>query len=286
LLRFWLLKINNISPADWRQWYQQCMDHVMDKAAQPAGGKPNSTNPSTCEFRYKTLQASKWPCSCRYIYGGISKRHRFLQYGQLDQPTFNIGNLPSAGTRDEPGQAGNWVNTLIDGLGRDLLAKARMAPDKNHALPDYVVANEYPDASRCIGEHSDADPLFGALDNESVIFSFNISRDGIFCIKPNGIYKEFGQFAGITKHNKQDWVIPVYAPENSVIIMGGFCQQQCVHYTLTNDAVVAGSAPELQGPLGQKARTEFMEAGRYCAKGTPRQAWNLKRVAVVAPAKF
>ena len=259
------------------------MNHVMFYAAQPRGGKPNSTVIRSSAYSYKTLQASKWPCTCRYVYGGVTTKYGFLQYGHRTHSTFTAGDLPTAGTLGSPGQAGNWVNTLINALGDKLLTALVRKPGSADVLPDYVVANEYQDSSKCIGYHSDSDPLFGTADSETVIFSFNLSRDGIFCLKPGSTDNEFAKFVGMGKRNKDDWLLPVYAPENSVIIMGGWCQVCTEHCTLAHNSVVDGSAPELQGQLGQQVRTEYMDAGRYCLEGSPRQAWNLKCVELVVP---
>ena len=266
-----------------QRWYKQCVHYVLYHAADKTGGKPKATIPTGNAYKYRTVQERKWPCTCKYVYSGITEQYTFLQYGHRNQAIFNKENLPMAGTPCSPDEAANWINTLIDGLGRDLLRKIGHDQRDSHLLPDYVVANEYQDSSRCIGEHTDSHPLFGGNDNETVIFSFNISRDGIFCLKPGSIDNEFGRFVGMTKGTMNDWVVPVYAPENSVIIMGGYCQRECKHYTLSHDDVLAGRAPELQGRLGQKVRDEYLAAQRYCLESSPRQAWNLKHVALVAP---
>jgi hypothetical protein len=51
-------------------------------------------------------------------------------------------------------------------------------------LPTYVIVNEYQTADNSIGYHSDADPIFDAMQSEAVIFSFNFHRSGMFAFQP------------------------------------------------------------------------------------------------------
>jgi len=256
------------------------MAHVMPYATRAWGSNPGATADRGSTFGHKVLQVSAWPCTCRYLYSGLGD-HNVFQHGHIPQTVANVDS-PSAGT-GPPGDIGMRINTLLEGLGGDLLDVLGRSREDRGILPEYVVATEFQNPSQCMGEQSDSESLFGGMDHEAVSFSFNISRDGIFCIKPSSCDTEFGRFVGMTPETQQDWVLPVYAPENSVIIMGGWTHRHCLHYTVSHDTAVAGTAPELQGPLGQRVLTQYLEAGRFCLEGHPRQAWSLKRVALGTP---
>ena len=49
---------------------------------------------------------------------------------------------------------------------------------------DYFVCNTYYHADNAIGEHSDSDGLWGAIDGESVILSYTYEQAGIMLIHP------------------------------------------------------------------------------------------------------
>ena len=180
----------------------------MKHAGQPTGGKPISLN-SSGAYRYFTFQASKCPCICWYIYGGINHKYNFYQYHKPKTGTEIPNDLPTVGSSKlSPGNAGNYFDTLIKCLGKDLLRCIGKPADSAGAsaqLPNYVVANMYQDEQTAIGPHSDADDLFGAMKGESVIFSFNLCRDTIFCVQPApGGSTPFDSRARVTKKNKAD----------------------------------------------------------------------------------
>ena len=59
-------------------------------------------------------------------------------------------------------------------------------------LPNYVTVNEYQTQENCIGYHSDADPIFDAMQSEAVIFSFNFHRSGMFAFQPMSMGERSG----------------------------------------------------------------------------------------------
>ena len=126
-------------------------------------------------------------------------------------------------------KAGRYVNTLMEHLGNALLNKIGRPPetlDKQHTLPNYLVANNYQDPTKCIGEHSDDDPLFAAQTDKTTIFSFNTSGDTIFVVKLKPGQNQFADFLGITRAAKKsgEWLLVFFAPENSVFVMGDYFQ--------------------------------------------------------------
>ena len=211
----------------------------MQHAGQPTGGKPNSTN-TFKEHRYFTFQASRFPCICYYIYGGINSRYNFYQYHKPKKDTEIQADLPSVGdSKLSPGNAGAYFDSLVEFLGKDLLkciGRSATSAGASAQLPNYVVANMYQNEKASIGEHSDEDPLFAAMNGPGVIFSFALCRDTIFCVKPAPGPTPFATRANVSKKNRQtDWVLPIFAEENSVIVMGGNFQLQMVHHTLTHN---------------------------------------------------
>jgi len=142
-------------------------------------------------------------------------------------------------------------------------------------LPNYVVANEYQNENKCIGEHSDSHSLFDAMSNESVIFSFNVSRDGVFCARPTQ-GATFADANGVGRGKKGDnWVLPVYAPENSIIIMGGHFQSQMVHCTKSHVDIIAEDCNLTKYSRGAEVRRDYLNARRYCSGKYPRRARDL-----------
>ena len=128
-------------------------------------------------------------------------------------------------------------------------------------MPEYAVVNQYlPNQS--IGSHSDCDPLFDAVDNEAVIFSFNVAKDCVFemCVQHLGekdkgsevlrsklAAKYYGPGYNFPKKpesfvKEHNLKVYVAAPENSVIVMGGHFQSQMHHATISHNEANQASA--------------------------------------------
>jgi len=200
LLRFWLLKVDAICPADRLAWFRSCLGHVFGSPPSPNG-----------ENKYNTFQASAWPCACASIVddGGIIQRSQCFQYGI---PT-GVGDVPMTGIP----RAVTCCDDLLEELGANLLNKiGRTKGEAKKTLPTYVFAHENP------GSDS---PLFNAMAGESVMFCFNISCDGVFCVKP-AMGKEFADSVIGTPADEKGWLLPVFAAENSMIVMGGYFLEQ------------------------------------------------------------
>ena len=252
---------------------QPALNDVLRQHAQRTGGKPYTPLTGN-ETRYKQFQASKWPCNCAYIYGGVNTKYNFFQYGCHNR-TYNARDSPHVGTSEHAGDA---CEMMINVAGSALLRRIgtnREAADMS--LRNYVVANEYENEMKCIGEHSDADDLFGAKTAETVIFSLNVSRDGIFCVKPQ-FDRAFAEAVGLRLNSsaadKDAWKLAVYAPENSLFVMGGHFQTQMWHWTESHNAIAQNIALERQG--GRMATAQYMKASKFCVAGSPRQVWDLE----------
>ena len=268
-LRFWLLRLDNFSDKPGR--LREDLRTVLKEYGQRLGGKPNTPLPGSAT-QYRTFQCSKWPCNCAYIYGGINARkYKFYQYLRRDM-VIDTRNSGITGTSDGP--VGTCCDSMLELVGGALLWHIGSSlEDADFVLPNYVVANDYEDQTKCIGPHSDDDPLFDALASDSVIFSVNVARDGVFGLRPkNG--KEFANAFGLRKGDKGDWDLAVYAPENSVFVMGGRFQFYLHHWSFSHDDFVEGT--ELRRcQFGEQVRDQYLKAEKYGLLGWPRQAWDL-----------
>ena len=121
---------------------------------------------------------------------------------------------------------------------------------------DYFVCNTYYHADNAIGEHSDSDVHWGAIDGESVILSYTYDQAGIMLIFPScdakyNLDKTFinslwstGDYPSKTNRSAQlignQVIEAVLLRPNSMLAMGGFFQGQMLHETMPH----ALSAPQ------------------------------------------
>ena len=154
----------------------------------------------------------------------------------------------------------------------------RTMDDAKTVLPTFAVAKEYHDSPSRM-QHSGEDPFCNAVaGDDMVIFRFNVSRSEILCVKPAS-GKEFANSVMMrTPLNENGWLIPIYAAENSVIVMGGHFPEQMEAYAVLPDD---SDNIEFKGPLGQLALTQHRRAAHDNSAASPRQAWDLYRLAAL-----
>jgi hypothetical protein len=134
-------------------------DELMNSSAASFHGRScNSHEPAVKEHTYKTVQASKWPCGCKYNYRGADKHHVF-QYArpQIDGYEPNAADaaqLPKLTELMEVIQAG-LRNRMMWGTSRAM--GGTKAPTGGLDLPDFVVMNRYQHPRTMMGEHHDGD---------------------------------------------------------------------------------------------------------------------------------
>ena len=219
--------------------------NLMDaEGVQKLGDKPNTTKDS--RHTYKVVNASRSPCQCQYKYAG-TRKHRFFQLGDLNtefQSTFATFLPPL-----------NTMCDVVDSAMRDKFGTMQSG------LPNYVIVNEYQSQENSIGWHSDADELFDGMNSQSVIFSFNFHRGGIFAVAPmdnairNSIVQQHGsrmmenhlltrlEIAGKSKEIRtHGHIVFRYVPENSLVVMGGHFQSQMMHASLSHKDICSPSA--------------------------------------------
>ena len=233
--------LEDVFRQDKLQQIQLVSDRLMtSEAAKLLGAKPNS--PKCLPFGYKTLQASKWPCTCRYRFAG-NQRHTFYQYGK---PSRNLALGPRPGDAEQLPGLTDLSSLLEAGLRermRGTLFSSRGT--SSSSMPDYVVMNRYHHPEAMIGEHHDADPIFDAVANQAVILSFNLQADGIMFLKPQTKGEVSEYLSRETDCHRpshiRDWGLthPVYLPENSLLVMGGWCQAALLHRTLSHSSIMA-----------------------------------------------
>ena len=122
-------------------------------------------SPKTGGTYYKTLAASRSPCTCKYSYAGFNadkKDSNYLQWMDTYDP--HQGPEPEHNT---------LFRSLLEPFQRKMGIPVEMCPD-------LVVGNLYGDPTNYIGEHTDSDPLFDTRSGESVIVSINLAMDGLF----------------------------------------------------------------------------------------------------------
>ena len=190
-LQCWLIRIDNVIGKPEIQQELSRMSHRLMEASQTLHA-PNS--PQTADTYYKSINASRWPCSCKYYHDGwIPGKHRGEMYSIADDQRLN--RLETA-ARPELKKI---LQPLIKGMASRLNVFESL-------LPSYVVGNLYPESSSFIGVHSDDGELFGSHSGPTVIFSLTLNRDSVFVIKPN--YNKEPQV-------RSDFQIPKTKPKRS-----------------------------------------------------------------------
>jgi hypothetical protein len=149
----WLITLPGFEPdGPGLQRLQGLVHSVMRDA--PKRGKPNS--PKEDEFSYRTVSATKFPCSCAYEYAGYKQSsHRLGQYG--------------GGVERKAEHHIAFLDELATHVNSSLLRRLPGARSEIN-LPGYWVMNRYINEHQCIGPHHDADPIFRTDDWPSAIF--------------------------------------------------------------------------------------------------------------------
>lgn len=153
----WLYSLENIFDPLSHEVVKQMLSRLMANA--PKRGKPNS--PKDEEFTYRTLNATRSPCTCAYEYAGYSKdKHKLGQ--------FIVGSDAHVAAAERARRAPEHHIPGLDDLATSMYTALRcrlstveggprMTPA---AYPGYWVANRYTSEMQCIGEHHDADAIF------------------------------------------------------------------------------------------------------------------------------
>ena len=203
-------------------------------------------------FQYKVLNACKHPCVCADRYAGIVA-HTMFQWGRDADAVEEIENderprLPVPAEQLVRGVAEHLVQVATEKEGPPAGREGRRR--WQGILGNfYVVANRYHNDT-AIGTHTDYNPLYSENGQPQVVLSCNISGDGILWIGPtqNGftqpgmmnrsikwIHERFQSKSAdkgiLAFYLQKDCVVPIWAPANSIIVMGGTFQENMIHWT-------------------------------------------------------
>ena len=215
-------------------------------------GKPNS--PNTLETNYLTCNASTFPCTCVYKYGGYSP-----SVGDQGHRQYVLEK------RTGPGFAHPEATLLLRDIKGKLASRLGLIAGQ---LPDYVVANQYSVEQR-IGEHCDDDLIFRTKDMPATIVSINLNRDGVFLVRPNADERT-RQDLGLPKkgselcRSKNGFDLHVLVRENSILVMGGMFQRKFTHQTIKHSDILrlVDVCPELEHAHTRRLRQDIVEAYR------------------------
>ena len=85
-----------------------------------------------------------------------------------------------------------------------------------------------------IEPHSHGAEIYDAIFNPAVVLSYNLSKDTIIivCPKSNSLLSEFDSKITFQWYIKNRWVLPIYANQGSLIVMGGSFQRNMLHWTI------------------------------------------------------
>ena len=134
-LKCWLIRIDNlIEIPDTRRELADLSRGLM--MSSQTLHTPHTTK--TKDTYYKSINASRWPCSCRYFYKGWEPgKHKVEVYSVADDRRLvGLANAASP-------QLKNILQPLLSNMATGL----HVNPD---TLPSYVVGNLYPESSSSV----------------------------------------------------------------------------------------------------------------------------------------
>ena len=145
---------------------------------------------------------------------------------------------------------------------------------------DYYVCNTYCDANQRAGSHTDADPLWGPKNGESVILSYTYDQACIFLTEPTSdrghrandcLWESLkaggdisGQKNGAAQVLTAGLVEAIYCPPNSLLVMGGYYQGQMMHETLSHNLCIRIGEALQQGGVDAVMALSLDEADIPC----------------------
>jgi hypothetical protein len=178
-------------------------------------------------YSYKTCQASRYPCSCQYKFAGIMQ-DRFQYYASDGK---NIPKLESL------------MKIMETGIRERLGLKNERGTYYDTALPEHMVINSCVGNPTSIAEPHDRGAMFDAINNQAVIFSLNIQRDGVLFFKLQGNEKGKPHTEALkyflTKTDLKKLTTPTFVPENSLLVMGGWCQAVLLHGSIDHASLIS-----------------------------------------------
>ena len=225
----WLLELNDVFVQHDRchlASLQERSTAVLSALGKKLGKKPNGDRQT--DTTYTTFNASTCPCTCVYKYGGYDPKDGEFSHRQYVLETQDVGYFS-----DER------ATLLVQDIKCGLASRLGIVKD---LLPDYVVANRYGEEQR-IGEHCDNDPIFRTFDMPATIVSINLSRDGVFFVRPNVTentkkYLQLPNKRSDSHRSKHGYDLHMLVRENSILVMGGMFQRKFTHQTVKHSDIL------------------------------------------------
>ena len=150
--------------------------------------------------------------------------------------------LPPAADELLVGTAARYLVQVVAGLPQSVsdFEQQRKYEDMSRF---YVVASEC-DENKSIDPCTDSNPLFSQRGQPQVVLRCNVAGSGILWIGPTQCQQGFNMEGTENKSNdgkdlstvtdnrvQHKCVVPIWAPENSIIVMGGTFQENMLHWT-------------------------------------------------------
>jgi hypothetical protein len=228
-------------------------------------GRPNAESKTL--HQYKTINACKHPCVCVDKYGGISQAHTIYQWGRPPQTeafqacTTSRPAFPQV-AEDMVQSAADAVLRHVGGLQPpDSTVDAASLLEREQLGNFYVVANKYQNDT-AIGCHSDYNSCYSQRKQPQVVLSCNLVGDGILWCGPtqnghevlpgmkcesmdwlwNRLSHKKADTGKQAMHLSNGCIVPIWAPENSIIVMGGTFQENMIHWTEARKDILAAAA--------------------------------------------
>ena len=256
-LEVWCYRLDNVFPASMHNLLVRQMRCVFDPVGVSESGKSMPSMPRNS----LVVSACKHPCVCD-PYGGGIRSPTVFQWGNA---AADLGQdaarprLPPAADELLVGTAARYLVQVVAGLPRSVsdLEQQRRYEDMSRF---YVVASEC-DENKSIDPCTDSNPLFSQRGQPQVVLRCNIAGNGILWIGPTQCQRGFNMegtenkgtdlctvTGKLTTHLQHKCVVPIWAPENSVIVMGGTFQENMLHWTHTRAELLQACAGQAGNP--------------------------------------
>ena len=116
------------------------------------------------------------------------------------------------------------------------------------ALPEHIAINSCVRNTTTIAQPHDGGAMFDAVNNQAVIlFHLNIPRDGVLFFKLEGgeLGKPHTEALQYFLTKTDGWchstklIAPTFLPENSLLVMGGWCQAVLLHGSIDHASLMS-----------------------------------------------
>ena len=161
-----------------------------------------------------------------------------------------------------------------------------------HPWANYYVANNYWHENQCIGQHTDADDLWGAINADTVILTYTYEQPTIFMVRPaatnehrkqDALLNRLRELGFVTTENMGPQIQSAmlhqasFCPANSLLVMGGYFQAQLTHETLPHSLIMHEYCSNVEGKA-QQQRLDHDSAEHLAALRACTDYWSRKTI--------